>query len=151
MSRERTRAALQILTAADQALVDIRCEGSTDCCRFRVTGREPWLTRAEWELVVAEVRRQGRRLPALPEDDDGRCPFLNDASRCQVYSARPLGCRTYFCERAAPAPPRPATFREAARALAALSAPAGGRDDDGTRPLTHWLALESPRRRQNWK
>jgi Fe-S-cluster containining protein len=28
------------------------------------------------------------------------CPLLDRDGRCSVYAARPLGCRTYYCERA---------------------------------------------------
>jgi Fe-S-cluster containining protein len=30
------------------------------------------------------------------------CPLLDAAGRCAVYEARPLGCRTFYCDRAAP-------------------------------------------------
>lgn len=157
---ERARAALAVLAQVDQELAGVSCEASTDCCRFRVTGREPWLTLAEWELVHAEVRRQGRRLPALNQDADGRCPFLNEAGRCLVYAARPLGCRTHFCERATPSAPRTSGFREAARQLSALSVEGRSGEDDGrSRPITSWLSQASSKtgksgksgRRQNWK
>jgi Fe-S-cluster containining protein len=95
-----TRAALAILQEADALLDGWTCESSTECCRFSVTGREPYVTRAEWALIVAEVKRQGRKLPAVPDSDDGRCAFLDDAGQCRVYAVRPLGCRTFFCERA---------------------------------------------------
>lgn len=153
MSDELRQAARALLRQVDQDLEGVRCEAATDCCRFQVTGREPWLTRVEWELVLGEVRRQGRRLPDLPDDEDGRCPFLDQAARCQVYGARPLGCRTHFCERAQPAPPRLGEFREVARRLAELStawpeqgSAARPRGDDGkARPLTRWLAGEQER------
>ncbi len=138
---DRRRRALLILGEVERALVDIRCDGAADCCRFAVTGREPWLTSAEWQLVVAEVRRQGRRLPAPHAHTDGRCPFLADSGRCQVYAARPLGCRSHFCERAAPPAPHASAFRTAARELAALST---GDDDERSRPITSWLAASQP-------
>ena len=122
--------ALSILAEVEGALADIRCQGSADCCRFAVTGREPWLTVVEWRLVVAELRRQGRRLPPPRESDDGRCPFLTDQARCQVYAARPLGCRSHFCERATPPAPHASAFRLAARALAELSAVEASSNDD---------------------
>ena len=154
MHGDRARQALAILAGVDDALTGVACEAATDCCRFRVTGREPWLTAAEWELVVAEVGRQGRRLPQRNDEPDGRCPFLGDDARCRVYAARPLGCRTYYCERVSGAPARPSAFRDAARRLAALSASPAARDDDGKpRPITSWLASASTarpgRRRRN--
>ena len=35
--------------------------------------------------------------------DERTCPLLDGAGRCAVYAARPLGCRTFFCDRAEPA------------------------------------------------
>lgn len=143
MHDQRGRRALEILADVDGALADVRCDGVADCCRFAVTGREPWLTSVEWQLVVAEVRRQGRRLPTPQVHHDGRCPFLTDQGRCQVYAARPLGCRSHFCERAQPKAPHASAFRRAARALAELSsADARPGDDAASRPITSWLAGE---------
>lgn len=28
---------------------------------------------------------------------DGRCPFLGDDDRCNIYDARPAGCRQFQC------------------------------------------------------
>jgi Fe-S-cluster containining protein len=33
-------------------------------------------------------------------DRERRCPFLDGSGRCAVYAARPLGCRTFYCNRA---------------------------------------------------
>ncbi|MBI1947704.1 MAG: YkgJ family cysteine cluster protein [Deltaproteobacteria bacterium] len=143
MNDDDTRRALDLLTEVERALAGIRCQATTDCCRFAVTGREPWLTAVEWRLLVAELRRQGRRLPEPNDDEDGRCPFLDARGRCQVYAARPLGCRTFFCERATPPAPHASEFRAAARALAELSEGGGAVGDDGkSRPITSWLAAE---------
>jgi Fe-S-cluster containining protein len=61
--------------------------------------------------------RSWKRAPAVPDDpagaatsrvalpvvnDERRCPLLDAAGRCAVYEARPLGCRTFFCDRAEP-------------------------------------------------
>jgi hypothetical protein len=142
----RTRALLQL---ASDVVEGVTCDCSTECCRFGVTGREPWVTRAEWELVVLEVRRQGRRLPVLKSDDDdddeGRCPFLDDdgngGGRCRIYAARPLGCRTFFCERAVQPDGRRGklattttrTLRPIAGDLAVLT------PQEEARPLRSWL------------
>lgn len=148
----KTRALLQL---ASDVVDGVGCDCSTECCRFGVTGREPWVTRAEWELVLLEVRRQGRRLP-VPNDDDegdargrgrgeGRCPFLDDdgkgGGRCRIYAARPLGCRTFFCERAVQADGRRGKLptsttrmlRPIAGDLAALT------PQEEARPLRSWL------------
>lgn len=146
---KKTRALLQL---ASDVVAGVSCDCSTECCRFGVTGREPWVTRAEWELVLLEVRRQGRRLPVVKDDDDddddrgeGRCPFLDDdgngGGRCRIYAARPLGCRTFFCERAVQPDGRRGrlptsttrTLRPIAGDLAALT------PQEEARPLRSWL------------
>ena len=152
---ERKAQALAILHDVDRALDGWTCDASTECCRFAVTGREPWVTQVEWQLVVDETARQGRRLPALNKDDDERCPFLapvegkarHEGGRCTVYASRPLGCRTFFCERARDGdgnegPPSTSTreMREAARSLDALKDARTSDGDDGkARPLRSWL------------
>lgn len=92
--------ALAILQEASDVVDGVSCDCSTDCCRFGKTGREPWLTPAEFDVVVAAVKAQGRRLPTVPASDDGRCAFLGDDDKCRIYAARPLGCRTFFCDAA---------------------------------------------------
>ena len=123
--------ALAVLQEADRTLDGWSCECSAECCDFALTGREPYATAAEIELIAAEVARQGRRMPAARED--GRCAFLDASSRCTIYAARPLGCRTFYCERASGwgAFPRRA-LAAFPRALEDLS---GGKG----RPLTRWL------------
>lgn len=77
------------------------CDASTDCCRFGVTGREPYPTAIELaELERAIAARGGlpkRRSLALA--NERRCTLLGDDGRCLVYASRPFGCRTFFCER----------------------------------------------------
>ena len=43
----RKQQALAIYAQADGALDGWTCPSSTECCRFAVTGREPWLTQIE--------------------------------------------------------------------------------------------------------
>jgi uncharacterized protein len=139
-SSSRTgRPALAILAEADAATRGMTCEASTECCRFGITGREPYLTRAEWELMVKEVKRQGRRMPALSDDDDEdeRCPFLSPEGRCRIYAARPLGCRTFFCERAR-GPDGGALILDR-RAMNALAQELAAISGDKGRPLRSWL------------
>ncbi|WP_437728897.1 YkgJ family cysteine cluster protein [Sorangium sp. So ce861] len=107
------------------------CQASTECCRFGITGREPYVTSVELAAVrraiaalggpralqgvvraggagaaeaTASAGEPGRRR-ALPQAAERRCPLLTDAGRCAIYAARPLGCRTFFCDRAAPGAP----------------------------------------------
>lgn len=113
------------------------CDTSTDCCRFGVTGREPYPTAIELAELEAAVRARGG-LPkrrTLPVADERRCDLLGDDGRCLVYEARPFGCRTFFCDRGeGPRVPR-AEIQRLSRAIADLSdrfAPA----DPGPRPLS---------------
>ena len=131
-------AALQALYRdADALFQGATCEQSSECCRFGITGREPWVTQAEWRLVEDDVRRQGRKLPAIPDDDT--CPFLSPEGRCRVYGARPLGCRTFFCERATgPGPVPRKALGALPRRLDALTDVEKGKDA-GARPLRSWL------------
>jgi Fe-S-cluster containining protein len=99
-----------------------------------VTGREPYLTEAEWSLVQAEVARQGRRVPAPRADLV--CPFLTDEARCSIYAVRPLGCRTFYCHRGEGPKISRAALADMPRRLEELS-----RDPrERGRRLTAWLA-----------
>lgn len=71
------------------------CELRTECCRFQVSGRTPYLTKGEAILTAKAWKASGRK--AIP-DAGGACPFLSAADgRCLVYQDRPFGCRTHFC------------------------------------------------------
>lgn len=80
------------------------CMGMADCCRFRVTGETPHVTRGEAWLAWKAWRAAGRTRVELPAD--GSCPFLNGQGRCMIYGGRPLACRTHFCVAAGGALPR---------------------------------------------
>jgi uncharacterized protein len=134
--------ALAVLQDADRLLDGWRCDCSAECCDFRGSGREPYVTSAEFAILEADVARQGRKLPGARED--GLCPFLAaDGKRCTVYAARPLGCRTFYCERASGwgAFPRK-EIAELPRALEDLSGAKG-------RPLTRWLPVAGRRGRRS--
>ncbi|MEZ4296059.1 MAG: YkgJ family cysteine cluster protein [Polyangiaceae bacterium] len=103
-------------------LADWTCPASTECCRFGITGREPYVTSIELAAVERELRRIGgarsfrQAAPLAPPEpaargggkkrrlamanDERTCPLLDESGKCAVYAARPLGCRTFFCERA---------------------------------------------------
>ncbi len=113
-----------IYAEAEELLREWSCPASTECCRFGITGREPYVTSIEVAALKRELGRIGgarafrraepleadagekgagtpdrkRRLPVAK--DERTCPLLNHEGRCAVYGARPLGCRTFFCERA---------------------------------------------------
>lgn len=142
--RERALEELRALYARiDAALDGWGCDASTDCCRFGVTGREPYPTAVELAELERAVRARGG-LPkrrSLPMAEERRCALLSDDGRCMVYASRPFGCRTFFCARArgpageaVRALPK-AEIAAVARAVADLSArfaPA----DPGPRPLS---------------
>lgn len=137
--RRRAFEALDALYArVDAALEGFSCEASNECCRFGVTGREPYVTEVEVARLAAAVRARGgvpkrRKLPVAGERT---CAMLGDDGRCAVYAARPFGCRTFFCERASgPGKPPRDEIKSLLRELSEIAErydPRGGR---GT-PLT---------------
>ncbi len=74
------------------------CSGRSECCRFRLTGRTPFLTKGEAALAALTWRAAGHQ--QVTPTADGACPFLAKTGRCQIYDGRPFGCRTHFCEAA---------------------------------------------------
>ena len=104
----------------DARLAGDSCLATTECCRFGITGREPYVTSIEVKLVERAIAQRGgakalgrppaplagqtsadrkdkRRLALVDEEP---CPLLDARGRCSVYASRPFGCRTFFCERA---------------------------------------------------
>jgi Fe-S-cluster containining protein len=138
-------ALLAVYEEADRAVSDFSCDASTECCRFGITGREPYVTAvelAEIRYAVAAIGAPKKRTLRTVRGDgqsEGRCPMLDDAGRCRIYRARPLGCRTFFCARAhGPGKlPRGELQRLAAR-LGELSARAFP-GEPPSRPLTRAL------------
>lgn len=64
------------------------CELSGRCCRFAEAGHELYLTRLEFDEMVAH----GGARAADPET----CPWLENGL-CANRDGRALACRTYFC------------------------------------------------------
>jgi Fe-S-cluster containining protein len=133
----------------DAALGGWGCDASTDCCRFGVTGREPYPTALELAELERAVKARGglprRNKRMLPAAGERRCALLGDDGRCLVYASRPFGCRTFFCERARSAVgegtralPK-AEIAEVSRAIADLSARFDTRNP-GPRPLSRATA-----------
>ncbi len=61
------------------------------CCRFEEADHQLYATGLEADFAAA-------REPEAPAPEaEGRCPY-HVAGRCTARSARPLGCRTYFCD-----------------------------------------------------
>jgi Fe-S-cluster containining protein len=161
---------LALYARVDALLAPWSCEASTDCCRFGVTGREPYVTPpeiAEVERAIAALgglrvpsagnagrrgrggRGEKRRLPVAGAgagaEDERRCALLGDDGRCRIYAARPLGCRTFFCERASgpgrvPRDVAQRFVRDVAD-LAARFSPT----DPGARPFSRVLAARATR------
>jgi len=101
------------------------CTGLADCCRFRLSGRTPYLTRGEALLAAAAWRAAGRTGVARP--GDGSCPFLGSGGRCQIYEGRPFGCRTHFCD-AAGGPYARGEVRDLIQRLEEIDRRLGGRE-----------------------
>src|ERR1044071_4129932 len=115
----------------DAKFADAACPGSTECCRFGITGRRPYLTSIETALVRRALAERGfgggraprrRALPLVARRDEQPCPLLDERSRCRVYAARPFGCRTFYCQRATGALPDRGDLRPLLQRLQALSA-----------------------------
>jgi Fe-S-cluster containining protein len=146
------RAALDQLRAVyaevDTLLAGWTCDSSNECCRFGVTGREPYPSAVE----VAELERAVRARGALPKrrslatvnargEDERRCALLSDEGKCLVYASRPFGCRTFFCDRASGAAGeawRSGPKAEIARLARAVTDVSARFDpgDSGPRPLS---------------
>jgi Fe-S-cluster containining protein len=141
---------------ADALHAATTCSSSTECCRFGVTGREPYLTSIELLAVERAVATGGgplsRKRRALPlagnsSESERTCPLLADNGRCSIYASRPFGCRTFFCSRATRLGPAPREEEKALvarlRALAERHTPGG----DAPRPLTKAVRVPSTRQR----
>lgn len=84
------------------------CPSSSECCRFGITGKQPFVTSIELTALERAVARRGglpsKKKRALPLTDDPEkermCPLLSREGKCSVYADRPLGCRTFYCGRA---------------------------------------------------
>lgn len=141
---------VELYARVDALYADWSCPGSTECCRFGVTGRQPYVTAIELSLLRHGLARRGgplsarrRALPLHSEGPDERtCPLLDRAGRCAAYAERPLGCRTFYCERAQRgAGPAREELRELVRELQELAArhQLGG---ELARPLTRALEAD---------
>jgi Fe-S-cluster containining protein len=76
--------------------IERNCIARTECCRFKLTGKTPYLTKGEALVAAKAWRATGRT--KLPESVDGACPLLDPGTgRCRIYEGRPFGCRTHFC------------------------------------------------------
>ncbi|MEO1008078.1 MAG: hypothetical protein AAFX79_05895 [Planctomycetota bacterium] len=77
------------------------CWASGRCCNFEQAGHRLYVTGLEAAYCLA-------RLDGVPPDSPaidrarlaGGCPFQR-SNLCGVHAIKPLGCRTYFCDRSA--------------------------------------------------
>ena len=100
------------------------CTLRTECCRFQLTGKVPYLTRAEALVAARAFKATGRK--RLPDPGDGSCPLLHaQTARCLIYESRPFGCRTHFCD-AAGGPCARRDVADLIRKLEDASRPLGG-------------------------
>ncbi|WP_438011426.1 YkgJ family cysteine cluster protein [Sorangium sp. So ce321] len=155
---------------AEDAFHGWTCQASTECCRFGITGREPYVTSIELAAIRRAVASRGgpralegivraggtgapepaasagdsSRRRALPQASERRCPMLTDAGRCAIYAARPLGCRTFFCDRASAG--SPVRHHDVTRLVRKVQEVAARHEPGGDlgRPLTRALADASP-------
>jgi uncharacterized protein len=123
------------------------CPSSSECCRFGISGRQPYVTALEALALRHALARRGgflapqrRALPIMYDAARERvCPLLDRDQRCSVYADRPLGCRTFYCSRAERGRgPEGAELRELTQDLQRMAAShrMGG---ELVRPLTHVL------------
>lgn len=154
-----------VYQTAEEAFAGWSCPASTECCRFGITGREPYVTSIELAALRRAIAARGgpraiqglaraastpdpaavatvpvarRALPTARAERP--CPMLTDAGRCAIYAARPLGCRTFFCDRASTgAPVRHREIGALVRRVQDIAARHQPGGDQG-RPLTRVLA-----------
>lgn len=127
----------------EQRPLERACIGRGDCCRFRATGRTPFLTKGEALVAALAWRAAGRT--TVPEAADGACPFLK-AGRCQIYEGRPFGCRTHFCD-AAGGPASRKEVRDLIQRLEDIDVRLGGRGGVNL-PAAVAAAMEPPSRKR---
>jgi uncharacterized protein len=137
LARRAAQETRAIYRLADQAYGPFGCPSSAQCCQLAQTGRQPWLWPSEWHVLLEHLAARGRALP--PPRADGGCPLLDEGGqRCTVYPDRPLGCRTFFCQRRTGPAREPVEQTDGfIRRLARLGA---NLEDAEPRPLLDWLA-----------
>jgi Fe-S-cluster containining protein len=119
-------AALHARVAEEVAARKPICLASGQCCHFERFGHRLFVTGLDAAWCVRSL--VDRNAPAAcaatsagvhDAQERGTCPFLIDGRWCGAHVERPLGCRIYFCDRAA-RDWQEALYEETHRALAAL-------------------------------
>ena len=97
--KEAAREVREIYQEWARRPIERGCTGIADCCRFRLVGHTPYLTKGEALVAAKAWRAAGRKDVVVPAD--GSCPFLHpNTGKCRIYDGRPFGCRTHFCSAA---------------------------------------------------
>ncbi len=100
-SRDARESLIALYARVDEELAEVAaaCEACGECCRFGRT--KPVLFASALELahlLTLTGRPAAEVLPTLDAPDaPWTCPYQNGRA-CTARAARPLGCRTYFCE-----------------------------------------------------
>ena len=138
IAAERKQAAAEVRKVyADLASRQVtrNCTLRTECCRFQLTGKTPYLTKGEALVAAQALKATGRR--SLPVSDDGACSLLDPGTaKCLIYDSRPFGCRTHFC----PAAGGPFPRRDVAGFIHTLEDTARSLGGPDARPLS--LAIQ---------
>lgn len=90
--RQELRALYDELDSEVQRLGPV-CELSGRCCRFAEYGHTLFVSAPEFAVLRDEAPA-----PVRPIDDGATCPWQDAQGRCTARSARPLGCRVYYCQ-----------------------------------------------------
>ena len=89
-----------VYARADEALAAITvCQGCGRCCRFERLSPVLFASALELACLVAAggMPCPEKAVPPGQPDAPWHCPY-QEGDRCGAREARPLGCRTYFCD-----------------------------------------------------
>lgn len=91
---------IRAVHAACAAQVQARrplCLASGACCHFERYGHRLYVTGLETAWTLRELGAAPSLETVAAAAARGDCPFLV-GSQCGAHAARPLGCRTYYCD-----------------------------------------------------
>lgn len=78
------------------------CWASGRCCNFEKVGHRLYVTALEAAYTLSKLPAERRPTMAqiAKARERGGCPF-QQKNLCSVHEIKPLGCRTYFCDKSA--------------------------------------------------